>query len=127
MFEALQLAAVEALTGAAGPRPARCARIYQRRRDLVIGALREIGIEIEPPKGTIYVWAPVPEGHTSASFAEEVLERSRRDRLARLLLRPERRGLVPHLAHDRRTSASPRPSSACARASPASGAALESG
>ena len=27
-----------------------------------------------PPKGTIYVWAPVPTGHTSASFAELVLE-----------------------------------------------------
>ena len=27
-----------------------------------------------PPKGTIYVWAPVPEGHTSTSFAELVLE-----------------------------------------------------
>ena len=42
----------------------------------MIGALREIGIDIEPPKGTIYVWAPVPAGHTSASFAEEVLEQA---------------------------------------------------
>ena len=48
--------------------------IYARRRDLVVGALREIGVEVEPPKGTIYVWAPVPEGHTSTSFAELVLE-----------------------------------------------------
>jgi LL-diaminopimelate aminotransferase len=52
------------------------AEIYSHRRDLVIGALREIGIEIDPPKGTIYVWAPVPSGHTSASFAEEVLEQA---------------------------------------------------
>jgi LL-diaminopimelate aminotransferase len=29
---------------------------------------------VQPPKGTIYVWAPVPEGHTSTSFAELVLE-----------------------------------------------------
>jgi LL-diaminopimelate aminotransferase len=49
-------------------------RIYQRRRDLVVGALREIGVEVEPPKGTIYIWAPVPKGHTSTSFAELVLE-----------------------------------------------------
>ena len=48
--------------------------IYARRRDLVVDALREIGVEVEPPKGTIYVWAPVPEGHTSTSFAELVLE-----------------------------------------------------
>jgi LL-diaminopimelate aminotransferase len=49
-------------------------RIYARRRDLVVGALRDIGVEVEPPKGTIYIWAPVPDGHTSASFAELVLE-----------------------------------------------------
>src|SRR6185295_19675 len=48
--------------------------IYERRRDLVIGALRDIGVDVEPPKGTIYIWAPVPAGHTSASFAELVLE-----------------------------------------------------
>jgi LL-diaminopimelate aminotransferase len=75
MFEAVQLAAVEALTGPQDHVAEICA-IYQRRRDLVIAALREIGIAIDPPRGTIYVWAPVPEGHSSASFAEEVLERS---------------------------------------------------
>ena len=50
--------------------------IYARRRDLVVGALREIGVEVAAPKGTIYVWAPVPEGHTSTSFAELVLEQA---------------------------------------------------
>jgi LL-diaminopimelate aminotransferase len=75
LFEAIQLAAVEALTGPQENVRDLCA-LYARRRDLVLGALEEIGIEIEPPKGTIYVWAPVPEGQTSASFAEEVLERS---------------------------------------------------
>ena len=29
-----------------------------------------------PPRGTIYVWAPVPDGHTSVSFAELVLEQA---------------------------------------------------
>jgi LL-diaminopimelate aminotransferase len=48
--------------------------IYTRRRDLVVRTLGEIGVEVEPPKGTIYVWAPVPEGQSSASFAELVLE-----------------------------------------------------
>src|SRR5438046_6445831 len=48
--------------------------IYARRRDLLVDALREIGVDVEPPKGTIYVWAPVPDGHTSVSFAELVLE-----------------------------------------------------
>jgi LL-diaminopimelate aminotransferase len=73
LFEAVQLAAVAAL---GGPRAAieEMNAVYQRRRDLVVGALREIGVEVEPPKGTIYVWAPVPEGHTSTSFSELVLE-----------------------------------------------------
>jgi LL-diaminopimelate aminotransferase len=47
---------------------------YARRRDLVVAALREIGVDVQVPKGTIYVWAPVPEGQTSTSFAELVLE-----------------------------------------------------
>jgi LL-diaminopimelate aminotransferase len=75
MFEAVQLAGVEAMCGDQQRVRDACAT-YQRRRDLVIAALREVGIAIEPPKGTIYVWAPVPEGHSSASFAEEVLERA---------------------------------------------------
>jgi LL-diaminopimelate aminotransferase len=75
LFEAIQLAGAEALTG-----PQESVRgmseLYRRRRDLVLSALQEIGIEIDPPKGTIYVWAPVPQGHTSASFCEEVLEQA---------------------------------------------------
>jgi LL-diaminopimelate aminotransferase len=73
MFEALQLATAAALD--AGP-PKEMPAIYQRRRDLVCDALAEIGVEVTPPKGTIYVWAPVPEGHTSASYCELVLEES---------------------------------------------------
>jgi len=73
MFEAVQLATVAALD--AGP-PEEMPAIYQRRRDLVCDALAEIGVDVTPPKGTIYVWAPVPEGHTSASYCEMVLEES---------------------------------------------------
>jgi LL-diaminopimelate aminotransferase len=75
MFEAVQLACAAALGGPRGPIEEMNA-IYARRRDLVVGALGEIGVHVEPPKGTIYVWAPVPEGHTSASFAELVLEQA---------------------------------------------------
>ncbi len=73
LFEAVQLAGVAALEG---PRESleEMNAIYARRRDLVVGALREIGVDVETPKGTIYVWAPVPEGHTSTSFCEHVLE-----------------------------------------------------
>ena len=73
LFEAVQLAGAAALRGPRKEVEEMC-RIYQRRRDLVIDALGDIGVEVEPPKGTIYVWAPVPDGHTSTSFAEMVLE-----------------------------------------------------
>ena len=73
LFEAVQLAGAAALTGPREPLEEMNA-IYARRRDLVVVALREIGVDVEPPKGTIYVWAPVPEGHTSISFAELVLD-----------------------------------------------------
>jgi LL-diaminopimelate aminotransferase len=73
MFEAVQLAAIAALD--AGP-PKEMKAIYERRRDLVCDALREIGVDVTPPRGTIYVWAPVPDGHTSASYCELVLEES---------------------------------------------------
>ncbi|MBA2342704.1 MAG: LL-diaminopimelate aminotransferase [Thermoleophilaceae bacterium] len=75
MFEAVQLAAAAVL--ADGAEAAReMSAVYQRRRDMVCDALREIGVDITPPKGTIYVWAPVPDGHDSASYCELVLEES---------------------------------------------------
>ena len=68
MFDAVQLAAAATLER--GDDLAReMSAIYQRRRDLVCDALREIGVDVTPPKGTIYIWAPVPEGHDSASYA----------------------------------------------------------
>jgi len=73
LFEAIQMAGVAALEGPGEPL-ARMNAIYTRRRDLVVSALREIGVDVPSPKGTIYVWAPVPEGHTSTSFCELVLE-----------------------------------------------------
>jgi LL-diaminopimelate aminotransferase len=73
LFEAVQLAGAAALRGPRKDVEEMC-RIYQRRRDLVVEALGDIGVEVTAPKGTIYIWAPVPDGHTSASFAELVLE-----------------------------------------------------
>jgi LL-diaminopimelate aminotransferase len=73
LFEAVQLAGAAALEGSQSAVREMNA-IYARRRDLVVAALREIGVEVTPPKGTIYVWAPVPGDHTSTSFAELVLE-----------------------------------------------------
>jgi len=73
LFEAVQIAGATAISGPQEPL-AEMNATYQRRRDLVVSALGAIGVDVAPPKGTIYVWAPVPSGHTSTSFAETVLE-----------------------------------------------------
>ncbi|MDP9189512.1 MAG: LL-diaminopimelate aminotransferase [Actinomycetota bacterium] len=73
LFEAVQLAGAAALRGARKHVEEMCS-IYARRRDLAVEALGAIGVDVSAPKGTIYIWAPVPEGHTSTSFAELVLE-----------------------------------------------------
>jgi LL-diaminopimelate aminotransferase len=73
LFSAVQAAGAAALLGPKEPLEAQN-DLYARRRDLVVGALGEIGVDVAPPQGTIYLWAPVPEGHTSTSFVELVLE-----------------------------------------------------
>ncbi|MDR0501005.1 MAG: LL-diaminopimelate aminotransferase [Coriobacteriales bacterium] len=71
-FTAIQDAAIVALGGNQDC-IAQMNAVYARRRDLVLDALAAIGISCEPPKATIYVWARVPDGYTSAEFAEKVL------------------------------------------------------
>jgi len=76
MFEAVQLAAVTAL-GELREFPRQMSELYQRRRDLVCDALERIGVAVERPRATIYVWAPVPDGFAAAaSWCEHVLERA---------------------------------------------------
>ena len=48
--------------------------IYQRRRDRVLEVLSDIGLEFDPPKASLYVWARVPEGFSSGDFAEQLLD-----------------------------------------------------
>jgi LL-diaminopimelate aminotransferase len=73
MFDALQLASVAALT-IARDFPAEMSEIYRRRRDLMVESLAAIGLPCSPPKATPYIWVRVPDGYTSASFTELVLE-----------------------------------------------------
>jgi LL-diaminopimelate aminotransferase len=75
LFEAVQVAAVEALSPRLDPYKAQMNEIYARRRDLVCAALERIGVAVTPPRGTIYIWAPVPAGFESAAaYCEHVLE-----------------------------------------------------
>jgi len=48
--------------------------LYRRRRDILCDGLNALGWKVPKPKATFYVWARVPEGHTSASFARLLLE-----------------------------------------------------
>ncbi|MFP5225119.1 MAG: LL-diaminopimelate aminotransferase [Actinomycetota bacterium] len=73
IFNAIQRAGIAALDGPQEPL-ADLRALYQKRRDLVLGTLKDIGIDMEPPKGSVFVWVPVPEGHDSASFATLLLE-----------------------------------------------------
>jgi len=47
--------------------------IYQRRRDILVDGLNAIGWKGPKPPATLYVWAPVPRGYTSADFAAALL------------------------------------------------------
>lgn len=74
-FDAVQLAGVAALSPDGDTEVASMNELYRRRRDLVVDALRAIGVEVETPKATIYVWAPIPDGfESSAAYCEHVLE-----------------------------------------------------
>ena len=71
--QAIQEMAIEALTGPQKYIDENNA-IYQVRRDKVIGALNRLGLRVVPPKASLYLWARVPEGYTSASFAAQLLD-----------------------------------------------------
>jgi LL-diaminopimelate aminotransferase len=75
LFEAVQLAGIAALSPDADGDKREMNALYTRRRDLMVDALRGIGVEVTPPKATIYLWAPVPPGFESAAaYCEHVLE-----------------------------------------------------
>jgi LL-diaminopimelate aminotransferase len=75
IFNAIQRAAVAALNGPQDHVETMRA-IYQKRRDAVVTALADIGVAVEPPLGSIYVWVPVLAGTTSAGFAAELLDQA---------------------------------------------------
>lgn len=72
MFLALQRTAIAGLE-LVPAFSAEMSAIYLRRRDLVCAALARIGVTVEPPRGGIYVWAPVPPGVRSEVFADRLL------------------------------------------------------
>jgi len=65
MFYPLQQAATQALNGSDAFMENRN-RMFRERRDVVVDALKRMGIRVDKPKATFYVWAAVPEGIASS-------------------------------------------------------------
>jgi LL-diaminopimelate aminotransferase len=75
LFEAIQLAGAAALAPEVDADVRAMNAVYARRRDLVCDALAQAGVNVTPPKGTIYIWAPIPPGfENAAAYCEHVLE-----------------------------------------------------
>jgi LL-diaminopimelate aminotransferase len=73
IFDAVQMAGIAALEGPLDFLE-RTVDTYRRRRDLLCDGLKSMGIVVDPPRGSIYVWVPVPEGQTSESFTTYLLD-----------------------------------------------------
>jgi LL-diaminopimelate aminotransferase len=71
-FNAVQYAGIAALESDQSC-VAEMQKIYQDRRDALIGGLREIGLNPEMPKATFYVWCPIPAKYKSKEFASLLL------------------------------------------------------
>jgi alanine-synthesizing transaminase len=79
MFTPIQVAAISALEG-----PQDCVeqirQMYQNRRDVLCNGLNNIGWHVEPPKGTMFVWAPIPESYRemgSLEFSKKLIRDAR--------------------------------------------------
>lgn len=75
MFTPIQIAAITALEG-----PQNCVReiaeLYRKRRDVLCDGLQAIGWQVEKPRGTMFVWAPIPEPYRhlgSLEFCKRLL------------------------------------------------------
>lgn len=75
LFQAIQEAGIEALRRFDTPLP-QMIEIYERRRDVMVNGLREMGLVLERPKATFYLWIEVPRGYDSARFATLLLEQA---------------------------------------------------
>jgi alanine-synthesizing transaminase len=75
-FQPIQIAATVTLREAPDY-PAEICEIYRSRRDALCRGLARAGWEVEPPRGTMFVWAPIPEPHRAAGSLEFALALAR--------------------------------------------------
>lgn len=74
VFKAIQRAAIAAYSTGEEELQA-VMSVYQNRRDIIVKGLQSLGWPIEPPKATLYVWARVPQGYSSAEFVTLLLDK----------------------------------------------------
>jgi len=75
-FQPVQIAAIVAMNEAVDY-PGQLLAIYQTRRDLLIEGLNRIGWDVKAPRGSMFVWAPIPEPYLemgSLEFARFLIE-----------------------------------------------------
>ena len=72
VFQAVQEAGIAALTGPQDI-PEQYRKTYQDRRDVVVAGLKRLGWDVDVPKAAFFVWAPVPGGLDSRTFAARML------------------------------------------------------
>ena len=76
MFLPIQKAAIAAMTGPLDSVRAQCAE-YQRRRDALCGGLRAVGWNVPDSHGSMFVWAPVPDGYASSmEFCLQLIDKA---------------------------------------------------
>jgi LL-diaminopimelate aminotransferase len=76
IFNAVQYAGIKALNECDADID-NMLKIYLKRRQLVLDTLKEMGLkDYTPPKGTFYLWMPVPQGKTSIDFVSEIFEKT---------------------------------------------------
>jgi len=75
-FTAIQRAGVKALSQDPQTFISHMNRIYQERRDLAVSAFRSLGLQVTPPRGSFYIWLPVPVGFTDEGFCTMLLEKA---------------------------------------------------
>lgn len=74
-FTPIQKAAAFALNSDQGC-VAKHNQIYKQRMLSMVEGFKSIGVKAEPPKGSFFIWAPVPKGYTSTEFMTNVLEQT---------------------------------------------------
>jgi alanine-synthesizing transaminase len=78
VFQPIQIASIIALRECAKETRKICAT-YQKRRDVLVAGLQHAGWPVEPPRGTMFVWAPIPEQHRalgSLEFAKLLMQKA---------------------------------------------------